>query len=315
MISNWLKMRFMQGFRAIRSVGALLLLIALPLFVIFVLGLLARIQTWNPYYWAAIIPLVILFLHLSRKDGKFLKLNFSKKEIRQLMMAEYTIAAVPIYLLIGFALKNWWPMLFGQAAIFLIAFLPLSRKSILERKTFLPLGWIPADLYEWRMAFRKYGVLLILIWLIGVLGFWFVGGTMVSILLFTFIMTSMFEDLENKEMLLSRGNPKTLAGRKSLRHFQWLNLVFLPHHVLFLALYSQYWYVWLAVVLISGAIISFAIFKKYSSWMPKRQRVYSSTQVGLFCLFGLVPFFWPVAIAWFIIFYRKANKRMRYLFQ
>jgi len=304
----------MQGFRAIKSVGALLLLIALPLLVIFILGLLARIQSWNPYYWVAIIPLAILFLHLSRKDGKFLKLNFSKKEIRQLLMAEYTAVAIPVYLLIGFALKNWWPMLFGQATIFLIAFLPLSQKSILERKTFLPLGWIPTDLYEWRMAFRRYGVLLILIWLIGVLGFWFVGATMVSIILFTLMMTSIFEVLENKEMLLSNGHPKTIVQRKCLRHFQWLNLIFLPHHILFFALHAKYWYIWLAVVLSSGAIISFAIFKKYSSWMPKRKRIYSSTQVGLFCLFGYFPFFWPVAIAWFIIFYRKANKRMRYLF-
>ena len=313
MISSWLKMRGMQAYRLLISIGWLWI-VALPIFLGFFFGLLENISQLNPNYWLVIVPIIILSVHFYRKDGRFLKIHFTKKEIWQLLFAEYSAAAWPLYLIFGFVFKNWWVLLVGQAAILCIIFLPISRKSLFQRKSFLPLGWIPADLYEWRYALRKYGVLFILIWAVGFLGFWYIGATLLSLILFTLFFISAFEVLENKEMLLAKNYTSSFAQQKALRHFGFLNLVFLPHHLISLGLYSQYWYIWLAVVIVSGMIISFAIFVKYTSWMPKRRRIFNNTQVAIFCLFGYVPFFWPVAIGWLVMYYRRAVRRMNYFF-
>ena len=314
MIIAWLKMRWMQTFRSLKSVGWLWV-IALPIFLGFLFSLLDRVSRLNPDYWLAIVPVMILSFHFYRKDGRFLKIHFTKKEIWQLLFAEYSAAALPFYLIFGFVFKNWWVLLVGQLAILAIIFLPLSRKSLFQRKSFLPLDWIPTDLYEWRYAFRKYGVVYLLIWSAGFLGVWYNGATILSLILFTVTFIAAFEVLENKEMLLAKTYSSSFVQQRALRHFGFLNLLFLPHHLISLILYGQYWYIWLAVVIVSGMIISFAIFKKYASWIPKRRRIFSNTQVAIFCLFGYVPFFWPVAIGWLVIHYRKAVSRMNYFFK
>lgn len=313
MIPVWIKMRWQQIFRTLKSVGIFLLLIFIPLAAIGVLGGLKVMQNWHYGYLVLLIVGVIASIHFAREDGRFLQLHFAKAEIFKILLLEYTLIAIPFYLITFAAFAEWRIIPFAQVAIAALASIPFRKMGHHSFQTKIPVDWIPNRLFEWRFAFRKFGVVLLLTWLIGFLGVRFVGAPLVSILLFTVFLTAVFEYLENKEMFLSRYHHRFLRDNIA-PHLKFLNLLFLPQYLVFFIFHSEYWYIGLAAAVMANMILTFAILKKYATWQPRTKRTHIGTQVALFSLFCIIPFLFPVALIWLVVFYRKATGRVNYFF-
>ncbi len=313
MIPVWIKMRWQQIFRTLKSVGLLLLLIFIPLAGIGVLGLLKTLQNWHFGYFVLLIVGVITSIHLSRGDGRFLQLHFAKAEIFKILLLEYSLIAIPFYLIAFAAFAEWQVIPFTQIAIAALTLIPFREMGHHSFQTKIPVDWIPIRLFEWRFAFRKFGAVLLLTWLIGFLGVRFVGAPLVSTLLFTVFLTAVFEYLENKELFLGRYHHRFLRD-KIAPHLKFLNLLFLPQYLIFFIFHGEYWYIGLAAAVMANMILTFAILKKYATWRPRTKRSHISTQVALFSLFCIVPFLFPVALIWLVVFYRKATGRVDYFF-
>ena len=313
MIPVWIKMRWQQIFRTLQSVGIFLLLIFIPLAAIGVLGLLKTMQNWHFGYFVLLIVGVIASIHFSRGDGRFLKLHFAKADIFKILLLEYSLIAIPFYLIALAAFAEWRIVAFSHLVIVGLAAIPLRSASQSTWQKNIPVNWIPTPLFEWRFAFRKFGFMLLLTWLIGFLGVRFVGAPLVSIILFTVFLTAVFEYLENKELFLGRYHHRFLSD-KIAPHLKFLNLLFLPQYLIFFIFHGEYWYIGLAAAVMANMILTFAILKKYATWRPRTKRSHISTQVALFSLFCIVPFLFPVALIWLVVFYRKATGRVDYFF-
>lgn len=315
MISIILKTRAIQLIRLIKSVGFLLLLVFVPLAGIAFLGLFQMLSNSDPMYLAAGIPAVIGMLHFYRKDGRFLQLTFSKKEVFKILLIEYSVAAGLFCLLFGIALKAWGFVPIAISASTMISFFPFAKKSNRNSFSWLPLNWLPTAAFEWRWAFRKMGIMMLPIWAAGFLGIKFTGAPILSLMLFSITLCSAFEYLENKELIAATGYDSSFLLKKVGLHLMILHLIFLPQHLIFFIFHFQYWYIHLVAMIAVSLLLSFAIFKKYSEYAPRRVRTYNGTQIGIFVLFATVPFLMPAAVAQIFFFYRKAKRNMDFYFR
>lgn len=315
MLKIILKTRTIQFLRLTKSIGFFLLLIFIPLAGISVLGLLQMLDTGNPMYLAAGIPFVVGSLHFARRDGRFLQLTFTKNEIRKILSIEYLSVALLLSLFFAIFLKTliFVPIALIGSVIF--SFLPFTKIGIHRSFSLIPTDWLPAAAYEWRWAFRKYGILLLVVWGLGFLGIKFTGAPILSLLIFGIMMCSAFEYLENKEIVLATGYDSGFLLKKAGLHLKTINLVFLPQHLIFFIFHSEYWYIHAVAIVAVGLLICFAVFKKYSEYAPRRIRTYNGTQIGIFVLFATVPFLMPAAVAQVFFFYRKAKRNMDFYFK
>lgn len=310
-IKTILTFRLRQIWRMLKSIGVILLVLALPMVGVFLLSALKWLHDTDWWIAAIVVLGCLLSLHFHRPDKKWLMhLPFKKW---QLFLIEYSFSILPMSVAMLAFFQDWLLAILFQISAILVSFVPNFNAKKTQQTWFLNLNKIPIEAFEWRVGLRK-AFPLILLYLIGFFVAKYVAGVPIVCFLIVMFGTSFYERLEPKELLEASLLKGGLLKRKVWVHSCFIHGVFLPLYGIFLFFYLKYWYFLLVLTLVIQASLLFAIFFKYAHYLPRRQKAPNQTQAGLFFLGLIVPFFTPGAIAAIFIYWRKAVKRINYFY-
>ena len=310
-VSTILRIRLLQLFRLVRTVGWGYLLLFAPIAFVLILLLLEIAQN-NPGYIGAGGILLLLITHFQRGDKGFL--SFLNIPTYRFTALEYTVALLPISLILLAVLGDWQDVLLLQGAALIVALIPLRLASREAEVTTNNLQWIPLQAFEWRTGLRQYRWYFLLLYLIGIGLSHFTATVPVVVLIMALLATTFYEALETKELVETIRGKGRLIPQKIKMQFRVFHLYLIPLYVLFLLFHGTYWYVLVAIVFMVQLQLCYALFYKYANYAPARQRVYNQMATGLFFMSLLIPFFWPGALLYCIYYYRKANRNMKYYY-
>jgi hypothetical protein len=304
-----LQLRVRQGYRSLREVGWLLLLIVTPMLAIFLLGLLEKVQFSGVPVIALVGLGLLLTMHARRQDSGFLRLlNYAPCLV---FLMEYSLAVLPLSLMAILALSDWLNPLLLQLGAVVMALLPSGFSTWFKPRGGMELKCWPTRFFEMKCALRKDYFPALLIYLIGLATAMFTVSVPLVVLLFVAMAGSAFDAIENKELLEVTVLRKQWLQTKILEQTGAFHLVMLPLYLLFLLFHYSYWYILAAVIVIVSGVLTFAISYKYAHYYPGRKKSNNQLPVALFLLFLLNPFFAPATLVFLWIYYRRAIKNMK----
>jgi len=284
-------------------------LLVAPMLVLFVLGLLERVQRTGSPYIALVILLIVFMTHARRQDSGFLRLlNYSSWQV---FLLEYSIAVLPFSMLSVLVLGDWINPLLLQLGAMLIAFLPAGFSTFFQPKGGVDLNWIPTRFFELKCALRKDFKWAMLLYLIGLATSMFTVSMPLVLLLFMLMGVGAYDPIENRELLELAVAKKKWLPSKIVEQLMAFHLAMLPLYLLFVIFHFKYWYILAAVMAIGTGLLIFAISYKYAHYYPGRKRSNSQLPTSIFLLFLILPFLAPVTLVYLWIYYRRANRNMK----
>ena len=326
MIRTIIKMRVNQLVRLLTHIGWFRI-IFLSLMVVFVFFF-----TWHaftqPVYntWFAIITtIMVLFIHINRKDRHFLKILVSS--YRWICMAEYILMLLPL-LIISLAASN----LFAAGYIVLLClFIPWvsldsDLRGILSLSQFLisPVHSQPGlkihlrlpirdpRAFEWKSGMRSGLFIILPVYLI-ILAFSFkpaVGP--IGMMVLSFFVSGFYYYGESRDFIeVFAGSPQSFIGNKMMIAAKYLVFLFMPIILVSLLFQFPTWYFVLGAFIISIAILAITIIFKYALFQEHTDLNHNSMIVIINILCILLPFLWPVPLIMGIRYYSKAINNLK----
>ena len=260
-------------------------------------------------YLSVVFALILFSIHFSRKDLPFLVHHI--ENYKMILRVEYLVILLPFIItsLPGCYTYYWiFPLI---AALALPFFKPFLRARTMNTW----LGFIPFSLFEWRCGLRKiYGPAALLY-----VGAW--AGVMVpylSILLLWLLTTlclSFYDYNESVSILIDKGGTaKHFLHQKIKLHLQWVLIFFLP--IISLHLVFNPDNLWVVVSMVAGIVVLwvFAIFAKYSQYIPEHQWIKQSNFSAVIALMSILPVTFILPAGFAIYYYFKALKNLEVYF-
>jgi hypothetical protein len=226
----------------------------------------------------------------------------------QLYLIEYHIISIPFY--VNFLLHTHWVEAFsaftGVSLIPLLGFSLNSESSISQQ-----LNFIPTEAFEWKSGLRKNSVRILLLYILAIALFQFPLVSFLVIIIFTFLVTAFYNESESRQMVevfdLSPRKFILMKWKKQLTLF-WVGC--LPLVLICLFANKEYWYVLLAIILISSIIQLLSIHLKYTLYEPGT--IIDKDIFMVIYFFSLfVPFFVPVPLIMLFIYYHKSISNLK----
>ncbi|WP_187261438.1 hypothetical protein [Pontibacter beigongshangensis] len=245
---------------------------------------------------------LVLSLHLSRSDRQFVKLYAAQPWM--IYLCEYVLLTVPLLLLL--LLTPYW-YLGGAllAAMALVALLPYSYKP--SAAGFSYSRWLPAQNFEWIAGFRKYGLYILLLYLVALL---LVPVKLLSLFLLWFItsiLLGFYQECEPLHLLrLSGAGAAGFLRKKLLQHLKLYLLFCLPLLLIYIMFHLDMWYLPLVFMLLLCLNVCFFILSKYAFYRPGMSLAGSSLLSSLAMLSSLLPFLILLPLVMNVRFYAKA---------
>lgn len=292
--------RSKQGFRWVQSLGwirfFILLLSSISIFLIPIL----------PFFVTATI---LLLVHISRKDKRFLK--FTKVPAYQVFLIEYLTISLPA-LLYGVLSQQWWYLLLLIPLIVLPG-LPLSyNKSV--KNSFLPVDYIPLKLFEWRSGIRKAPYLYLALYiLLLVTGFKIRYVHMLSLIIIALlILPGNYMNCEPFQFLEVYNKPACLfLIEKFLYAILGYSVLAGPFILLSLIEQLSEWYITAGFLLAAIFIIANVVWNKYANYDPGRDLGHATSSYSFFTILYVGICFPPLLLVTSAWFYWKGNKRLK----
>jgi hypothetical protein len=307
-LAQLLLIRLKQGFRALRSVGWLLL-IAIPMGGILLLvgwDKLAGLPAWA---FCLVISGLFLFMHWQRRDLEFLRKCV--RAVPPVLFIEYQCLLLPITVPVIWLGGSWEAALLTHLAVGLIALLPGAKSPGVRRAIRLP--WIPDHNLEWKGGIRRQWRVLLPVYLAGILLSVYIPGTLLSITFVLMTVLGFYDELENR-MLLESSLERGFLRKKWWAHYRLFVLLMLPQILLFLVFHPEYWYFMAFLLLVAGVFIGCALFYKYSTYLPNRRRANNQTPMSIMFMSLIIPFLAPLSLIAFFVLHQRARKRLQYFF-
>lgn len=255
-----------------------------------------------------IFSLSILFIHLKRKDKEFLEINALKPQ--RILLTEYVIISAP--LIISLLYRGLWNYLIIYLfTLTLISFLKIIPKKSSLNTVFQKL--IPDENFEWKSGIRKYLLLFIVIWPVGLFTSFFVASVPIAIFILGAVVLSFYEKPESLQMLIAGElNTKRFLMKKVKSQLLYFSILILPLVLSFIIFHPRYYYIPLLEYLIFIILIIYTILLKYAFYQPanKSGAIQIFTMIGSFCLF--IPVFIPVILLLSIKFLFQASHKLKF---
>lgn len=309
MILALARVRLLQLSRVLNNLG-----IGRSIFLAFlILFLFAATFTYSKsiegaYLFSALYYLVILTIHLKRNDHEFLKCHV--ESYNYVYFHEYMVSSLP--LLISLFIHGYFGL--GLSFIFLIiitTFIHVKKRVFVFNTRIQEL--IPAELFEWKAGIRKNFVTILLIWVISLITSFWVGSSLIAIIIIGLLIANFNNQMESLPMLLAfESRAKKLLLIKITHNFKFFFILILPQVFTYLILHSSYWYILVIIFALVCMLISYSIIVKYAFYEPNANISVNQTFTALGTTGILLPAFIPVTIALFLWFYFKAIKNLNF---
>lgn len=267
----------------------------------FLLLELPDIISGNGLLTVLIYPLIILPIHLLRKDRGFLrKLNLSREII---LAGEYHSLIIPFSLFLVY-FKQWSALFLGHLLITIILLLPSINVEKRYRYNSRFIKWIPVNLFEWRSYMRQRKFFLLIGFTFTVLLSSYAVAMSIAMLILAASFSEAFTNLESKELIEAYPKNSNFLWSKLKDHSIFVHLLFLPLYVLFLLFHPELWYILVLLLIIIECSVCFCLLYKYSCFGFSKSRVHN--QIPFIIFFICTVLFFPIGIAFLYFFWKKA---------
>lgn len=329
MITAIFKVRLSQFIRWLVGIGVfrilILLVFLLPVSVIIYHFITSPENTSKSLI---LIGLLLLSVHISRKDKPFLKAI--TKHPYLIYLSEYLVVALPIFA-IWIVYNNWMGV---GLLILVVSIIPLIYfnfqfqylgsiiqllinpfNSNLNSKFRLRLPFISAGSFEWISGIRR-NLLIVLPAYLFFLAFSFKPYVAVVGFIFLSLLISGFYFYgESREFVeFYAKSPSKFLLKKIHTNLRQLIVIFAPILLIALIFQISTWYYLLAALLVSTLIQVITIIFKYGLFEENANLNRNSIIVFGNIMFLLLPIFWPVPLIMGILYYNKALKNLQQYF-
>ena len=299
MLNSFIRIRLFQIWRSIVGIGffrAIFLLALISFGFRFLFEQTSCLP--NAYFITLGHLLIILQLHLKRKDKKFLRSSFYN--YRLIYLVEYILLSTPLLL---FLVYNFQWLIFIILTISLLAIIRVDftyQQKVLNTKI---QRLIPDTCFEWKAGLRKVFLFLFPVWIIGFLTSYYIWGVPVILFVLGFIIVDFYGKNEPLQMLLvyERSTTRFLFHKIRLQVILF-TLLALPLMLLFVIFHVDSWYIVIIEYVIFTFYYIYLIMAKYAYYDPNCD---SSGSSKIFGAFGAISIFIPVFIPviWILTFY------------
>ncbi|MEL7834674.1 hypothetical protein [Fodinibius sp. Rm-B-1B1-1] len=300
LVSKILIFRLKQLWRLFKQVGfarTFLLVIITSLLVFELPDLISG----NGLLAVLIYPLIILPIHLLRKDQSFLRKLDLQKEI--IFAGEYHSLILPYSLFLVY-FQQWSAIVFGHLLITLILFLPSLKVEKKYQGNSPFIKWIPVNLFEWRSYMRQRKFFLLFSFVFMVLLSSNAIAISVAMLILAASFSEAFTHLESKELIEAYPRNSNFLWAKLKDHSMFIHLLFLPFYVLFLLFHLELWYILVLLLIITECSICFCLLYKYSWFGQAKSEIHNQIPFVIFFISTIL--FFPIGIAFLYFYWKKA---------
>lgn len=310
-ISSYIFFRQKQLFRVLKDIGIGHLIILTPILILVVLGILHTILTHSDPLVPILVLVTLIGNHWTRKDRFFLEQL--PCPLRLFYIIDYSLLCSPFFACFIYW-GQWFNLLLLLAGLLLLSIIkpPYAKVSRQKALHFLPLNWIPLEIFEWRCGFRK-NPLLFLVFYGSCLALAIYPITAPScVFLMALGVTTFFQFFEHKDLLLVVNKDQKLLQKKASLSLKLFNVLMLPHYLLFLFLHQgyTYWGALFIVSIVAQLLIVFAISMKYKSYSFHGHKIYNSLPLAIFVACLTIPFLWPIPVLMLFNFWKKAQENL-----
>lgn len=308
MLASLLSLRIKQLLRVISSVGVPLLIIATLVLSGISFQFIGSILSFSHIWVVPLAFLFIYYLHLVRKDKRFLSdIAASVMHARLAMSAEYLIVLLPVII---FQVYNYhFFNVLGLVTMPLVVNLLPSFKIIGFRDRIVNLSFIPIEVYELRIIIERYFPLFLVCWLVAFLGFLHVAYFLVALLFGLTILIGAYMYNEPLELMYSYRN---FLQEKLLVNLGFCGLLFLPQFLIAFFCNPESYLVLAYGCMYFFTMLALAIVYKYAKYNPVRSSTLNSTLVGVSMVLGLMPGLVIGSIILVVYYYFAAQKNLNY---
>lgn len=311
MISSILTIRLKQLIRIVNSLGLgrfIFIVIVLAMIVLFIFMSINSRE--GAYFTGSTWLILILALHIKRKDLTFLRSHIEK--FRLLLVIEYSLISIPV--ITGLIYWNKY----AEFVIFLILLTGIALRTKSMRKLTLN-TWlqhlIPDQCFEWKSGIRSSLLFLVPLYIVGISASGWPATVPVIMIIFGLVTVGFNEKNEPLPMLLVfERSANNLLFIKIRNHLVLFSLFVIPLLILYLFRNPEYWYIVTIIFLMNILIQSYSVLTKYAFYQP---HISSGNQI--FNILGsvsvLVPFLLPLVVVLGIRFYFKSVSNLnQYLY-
>jgi hypothetical protein len=311
MISLILTIRFKQLGRIVNNLGLGRFIFIVIIIAMITLFIFMSIRSRDGVYFSTgIWLLLILTLHLKRKDLSFLLTHIEK--YRFLLVIEYIVISIPV--IAGLIYWNHY----ADFALFLglligIAFITRSIRKITLNTWLQQL--IPDECFEWKAGIRNSLIYLAPLILLGFACAGWPGTIPIVMILIGLIALGFTEKNEPLPLLLmfEKSSYKFLLFKIG-NQLKLYSILVIPLMIVYIIIHYEYWYIVAAFYLLNIVVQTYAILSKYSFYQP---HVITGSQA--FNIIGsisiVVPLLLPLILVLGIRFYFKSVSNLnQYLY-
>lgn len=310
-IFTFLHFRIKQFFRSIREIGIPLFFILLLVTTGITFKILAFLSVVQGIEMGFFSLVIIVSIHLTRKDSHFLKSLTVSRPL--LFLAEYSLILLPVSILLFF-LEKVEPAIYWQLGMLPVLLFPAGDFKNNKIAPLVNLDKIPVKYFEIKQGFRKMFFVIVLLYLVTLGCSFFIGTLILFGVFLLMILPVFFQDFEPKEMIVLEYEKDDFLKNKVLRHLLIFQIALLPHYLMFLFYHFEMWYLGLACFVGLSLGIMFNIVYKYASYRPNVPKIFSNSFQGVFLLTLFMPGLVLASIGLIIYFWRKANENLAYYY-
>lgn len=258
----------------------------------------------NDYSFSIIVmfacPILIASLHFVRRDHRFL--NILCPHPWKIYLREYFVLLVPLLLL--FVVHQYWSLMLF-AILELLVFVAIISLIAVRSNKVLPLSFVPVRItslipvpgFEWYNGYRRWGLQLLLFYLLSI-GLSFLPFASLFLLSFlTFVISGFYTHGESLAILNADNlEPSAFLKKKILRHSKFTGLFLLPVLTIYVIQHPEHWYIALIAWFVYIINIFYFITLKYAMYRPDKKLTADSIWVALLFASTLIPFLFPIPL-------------------
>ncbi len=309
MIVEILNIRIKQAYRILSQIGLFRTIVLFGFIAPFIISLFIKTKGSNyEQTMSGIFLLSVLFIHIKRKDKEFVEIHALKPQ--QVFFAEYLLFSAPM--IVSLFYKSMWKyLIIYLIVLILISYLKTGLKKKSINSAFQK--QIADDNFEWKSGVRKYFLLFVVIWPLGLVTSFFVASVPVTIFFLGVIVLSFYEKSEPLQILIA-GELNTLRFlmKKIKSQLLSFSVLILPLVISFIIFHPRYYYIPLLEYIIFLILLVYTILLKYAYYQPTKESgaVKTFTMIGSICLF--IPVLIPLILILSVKFLIQASHRLNF---
>lgn len=311
LIQSLLFLRIKQIARAIHAAGIGLVILMLIISTGVVLQLLSNLLALPAYYSIGLASLIIILLHINRKDLLFLKsITSTKKIFSFILFTEYTLLITPIIIFKIFQYQFWIgaALFLPPALVALFSDFFKSPKTAFVKKN---LSIFPLQAFELKTFIEKRKLSVFICYTISYLSFLHIAFFLISIFCCTALLLDAFKIIEPREMIAWH---KNFLLSKLILNIKLFSILFTPPVLIALGMNWELKWIILYAFFYLFIMAFLAINYKYAHFSPLYNSIESANILIILLLLGMLPGGILISVGFGVYCYIVAKRKLTYYY-